>query len=52
LLPSKSSLLLNNSIRNFGSLAEEIKVLAYGLWSSTCLTTTKSIIIKSIVRLI
>jgi hypothetical protein len=54
LLTGKASLLLNNSVCYFGSLSEEIKVLAHGFRCSTCTTTTttEGVIIKSIVSLI
>jgi hypothetical protein len=46
-------LFLIDGIRDFGSLSEEIKILAYRLFACSCwLATTKCIIIEGIVRLV
>jgi hypothetical protein len=52
LLTSKASLLLNNSICDFGSLTEEIEVLAHLLCWSTSSRTAKGVIIQRIICLI
>jgi hypothetical protein len=53
LLTSKASLLLNDYIRDFGSLTKEIKVLANrSSCSTSIIAATEGIIIQSIVRLV